>query len=409
MKATIIQCLLLCLSGSVITAYGSDLQRQAGVNVKPMSMTVSAADTCPSWSASTAYTTGQCATYQGNTYAAKWWTQGDVPGVDPWGPWELTTPKPPPPPPPTPTNLIFSPYKDLTTNMNWNTNVISTEVTGQLKPVLSVMPSKLNTLTWAFATGECGQENWAGVTPQQVVSSNVQNTINAGKTYIISTGGAAGSFTCGSDAGFDKFIKTYYSPNMLGIDFDIEAGQTQDVVNNLILRVITAQRNFPKLRFSFTLATLGGNAAQSLGQTGVMVMNAIKSYGLTHYTINLMVMDYGSATPGNCMIGVDGRCDMGKSAVQAAINLHGYYGTPFNQIELTPMIGGNDTQDEIFTNADVATLSSFVKQYGLVGVHHWSFDRDRDCPPGSASSICNSYGQAGTLGFTNRFISALGF
>ncbi|NYH27696.1 glycosyl hydrolase [Paraburkholderia bryophila] len=304
--------------------------------------------------------------------------------------------------------FIFSPYKDLTVNMNWNTNVISTNVTGSLQPILTVMPGKLNTLTWAFATGECGSENWAGLTPSQVAGANVQAAVNAGKSYIVSTGGAAGSFTCGSDAGFSQFIQTYYSANMLGVDFDIEAGQSQDDVNNLIQRVIVAQRTYPNLRFSFTIATLGGNSPQSLGGAGVMVMNAIQAAGLTNYTINLMTMDYGSSIPGNCVVGSSGSCDMGQSAVQAAINLHGYYGVPYSQIELTPMIGGNDTQDEVFTTADVATVATFATQNGLAGVHFWSFDRDNDCAPGYASPTCNSYGQAGTLGFTNQFIAQLG-
>ncbi|HTJ27532.1 MAG TPA: hypothetical protein VMA36_15335, partial [Candidatus Limnocylindria bacterium] len=38
------------------------------------------------------------------------------------------------------------------------------------------------------------------------------------------------------------------------------------------------------------------------------------------------------------------------------------------------------------------------------GVHFWSFDRDNDCTLASSSPTCNSYGQAGTLGYTNAFI-----
>jgi hypothetical protein len=98
---------------------------------------------------------------------------------------------------------------------------------------------------------------------------------------------------------------------------------------------------------------------------------------------------------------------MGQSAIAAAQNLHSYYGIPYANIELTPMIGGNDTQGETFTLADVTTMSNWVLQNGLVGVHFWSFDRDNDCAAGSSSPTCNSYGQAGTLGFTNAFISAL--
>jgi hypothetical protein len=228
-----------------------------------------------------------------------------------------------------------------------------------------------------------------------------------GKFYIISTGGAAGTFTCGSDAGFTTFINRYNSSNLLGIDFDIEGGQSQDVINNLVQRVVAAERSFPKLRFSFTIATLGGNAPNSLNQLGTWVVNAIKTFGLTRYAINLMVMDYGSTGPGNCTV-VGGACEMAQSAMAAADNLHSFYGIPYANIELTPMIGGNDTQSEVFTISDVSTLSAHAAQKGLAGIHFWSFDRDTDCAPGSASPICNSYGQAGRLGFTTQFLSSLG-
>jgi chitinase len=325
-------------------------------------------------------------------------------------PWSKTTKcdaPPPPPPPPPPGGLVFGSYKDITINLNWNTNELSTKVTGSLQPVLSVMPSRQRTATWAFATGECGAENWAGVTPAALVAANVSKWVAAGKKYIISTGGAAGSFSCGSDAGFEKFLATYNSSSFIGVDFDIEAGQSQAVIDGLVARVKAAQPKHPNLRFSFTLATLGGNSPQSLGDAGVRTMNSIKSQGLTKYIINLMTMDYGSTTPTNCVV-ENGRCNMGKSANQAAINLHNHWGVPYSQIEITPMIGGNDTIDETFTLADVDTVSNFVLANKLSGVHFWSLDRDNDCPPGWASPTCNTYGQAGTWGFTNRDNTKLG-
>jgi chitinase len=72
------------------------------------------------------------------------------------------------------------------------------------------------------------------------------------------------------------------------------------------------------------------------------------------------------------------------------------------------MIGGNDTQGETFTLADVGIVASYAKQKGIAGVHFWSFDRDNDCTQTWASPTCNSYGQAGRLGFTTQFLSALG-
>ena len=60
-----------------------------------------------------------------------------------------------------------------------------------------------------------------------------------------------------------------------------------------------------------------------------------------------------------------------------------------------------------FTLGDVATVAAYAKAKGLGGIHHWSYDRDQDCAPGWASPTCNTYGQAGTLGFTKAFIAAL--
>ncbi|WP_198314428.1 glycoside hydrolase family 19 protein [Chitinibacter sp. GC72] len=41
------------------------------------------------WDSKTVYTGGQVVSYQGKDYKAKWWTQGNVPGTEQWGPWEL--------------------------------------------------------------------------------------------------------------------------------------------------------------------------------------------------------------------------------------------------------------------------------------------------------------------------------
>jgi len=390
---------------------------------------------CSVWSSSQVYTAGAVVLDQGKTYTANWWTQGNEPVTNNGGsgsgqPWTLssgcTTSPPPPvsPPPPTPTppspppsptpspppagSVTYGPYKDITVSMNWNTNVISTAVTGTLSPVLSVKPAKLKMITWAFATGACGSENWGGLQAAAVASANVQNFVNAGTKYIISTGGAAGSFTCANDTDFETFVNRYASSSLAGIDFDIEAGQTSADIDNLVTRVKNSQSKHPGLRWSFTLATLGGNSAQSLGSMGVTVMNSIKSHGLTGYIVNLMAMDYGSAIASNCTLNSSGKCDMGKSAIQSAVNLHNYWGVPYSQIEITPMIGGNDATDETFSIADVTTLSNWVKANGASGIHFWSLDRDVDCAPGYASATCNSYGSAGTWGFTNAFIGALG-
>jgi chitinase len=304
-------------------------------------------------------------------------------------------------------NFIFSEYKDITDDLPGN-NVISTVVTGSSQPVIQVVPNWV--VTWAFATGSCGSESWEGaVSGSTLASANVSQWVSANQAYIISTGGAGGTFTCSGSSGFLSFIKRYYSANMLGVDFDIENGQTQTQVNQLVSDVKTAEASYPNMRFSFTIPTEGGTAGNSFGPEGTEVMNAIKSYSLGgNYTINLMVMDFGDPPSSSYCVVVNGSCEMAQSAIQAAKDLHSAYGTPYSHIELTPMIGTNDNTDEVFSLSDVDTMSSWAVSNGIAGVHFWSLDRDTDCSLGTVSDTCNGDPGAGVFGFANRFISDLG-
>jgi chitinase len=306
--------------------------------------------------------------------------------------------------------FIFSAYKDTSINMDWNTNVISTLVPGTRRRLVDDMTANgAGTITLAFATGQCGTENWGGVPGATMASVNVPLLNSAGRNYIISTGGAAGSFFCNSDAGFATFVNRWLSPRLLGVDFDIEAGQSEADILNLVRRAQTSHNAHPGLRFSFTIATLANtDGSESLNIKGIQTMNAIRSVfgGVPSFvTINLMTMDYGAPSPFVCVV-ANGTCNMGQSAIQAAQNLRTRYGVPFSRIELTPMIGGNDVQSNVFRLNDVNTMASFVIQNGLAGVHFWSWDRDVDCPPGSASPTCNSLGGVGPHGFLRRFQSA---
>jgi chitinase len=327
-----------------------------------------------------------------------------------------------------PPSLVFGPYKDTSINMNWNTNTISTKVGGDLSAFASDLgQAGKATVSLAFATGECGAENWGGVPGADLASVNVPLFTAAGIKYVVSTGGAAGSFTCGSDAGMATFIDRWSSANLVGIDFDIEAGQSTAVIGDLVARIKAAHARYPTLRFSLTLATLatsaqGAATAQSLGAAaqdsfniyGDDVLAAVKSTLAfsgapatwpSYVTVNLMTMDYGSAGAGICVVS-NGACQMGQSAIQAAYNLRDKFGVPLSNIELTPMIGGNDAQSESFTPDDADTVAHFALTNGLAGVHYWSYDRDVDCAPGYASPTCNSIGGVGAHGYLKRFLAA---
>lgn len=422
--------------GTLSSALGAALATLA-LSAVPV-QTAQAAGTCAAaWSASQVYTGGNTASENGNNYIANWWTQGNDPATSSGGsgsgqPWTSqgsctgggggTTPPPvdPPPPtnpPPAAGSLVFSPYKDITINLDWNTNIMSTLVTGTRIPVVgsgslvSTQVPNLGAITLAFATGECGSENWGGVPGASFASANIARLNSAGVNYIVSTGGQAGVFSCGSTAGMASFLSRYGGSHLIGIDFDIEGGQSAATINGLVSSAVYAQGLNPNLRFSFTLATLGASDGSfgGVNSLGDSVIRAIKASSLQNYTINLMVMDFGGPSAGVCVVS-GGVCNMGQSAIQAVKNLQHTYGIPFSKIELTPMIGLNDVSSETTSVADVDTITAYAATNKLAGVHFWSLDRDTPCPGGAtgfASPTCSSINSS-TLQFTKRFLSDLG-
>ncbi|HKX42200.1 MAG TPA: glycosyl hydrolase [Burkholderiaceae bacterium] len=306
---------------------------------------------------------------------------------------------------PRPPAFVHGPYKDVTIAFDPQTSLLATEVAGRRQPVTEVLRPGA-TLTWGFANGECGAEALSGLDAAAVAAANVAAFNRAGIGYIVSTGGEAGVFTCGSDDGMEAFIARYASPRLVGFDFDIEGKQTPEMVEALVRRIAVAQRRHPQLRFSFTLATQAASdgSRAGLNALGQRVLAAIRAQGLAAYTINLMVMDYGPPAAANCVVG-RGVCDMGRSAIQAVDSLHTLHGVPYAQIELTAMLGGNDVADNDTLPEDAKVIARYAKEKGLAGIHFWSLDRDRPCPrPASgASPLCSGLERVPALAYSAAF------
>lgn len=314
-----------------------------------------------------------------------------------------------------PRAFIFSPYKDTGIGLDWNTNVLGTHVaTGRWIPLLgarSLYSTHLPTLpaiTLGFAVGECGNETWSTIPGQALMKANLTALKNSGLPYVIATGGAGGLFTCSSTANFDRFIARYRTSNLIGVDFDIEANQSQQDIDNLVAIAEYGQGKYPTLRFSFTIATIGASdgSKASVNTLGDTVIRTIQASNLRNYTINLMTMNYGSVSHYVCVVEGD-HCDMGKTAIQAVKNVSSQYGIPLNKIEITPEIGLNEVAGEIFTLQDVEEVTQFVRANGLAGLHFWSQDRDTPCNDAEASPVCNSIPSSINLGYTRRFLYEL--
>jgi len=263
------------------------------------------------------------------------------------------------------------------------------DVTQGLKPdVPSAAGGSPRVLVWAFATGACTQERWGTQDDAAFAKTQVRAFVAAGQGYVISTGGEAAGFVCDSDTDLAAFVARYESPQLLGLDFDIERQQTPAQIGALVRTAAALQRARPALRISFTLATHAGSdgTQRSLNATGEQVMAALAAARLDSAIVNLMVMNYGAADPRWCVVrgaAAAARCDMGASALQAARNVHLKYGWPYAQMALTAMLGENDVAGNVFTLGDADLMLRGARELGLAGVHWWSQGRDRPCAAGS--------------------------
>ena len=203
------------------------------------------------------------------------------------------------------------------------------------------------------------------------------------------------------------FIRRYASDFLLGIDFDIEAGQAPEQIQVLVRSIKAVQKHHPQLRFSFTLAThaAADGSQRSLNRLGETVLSAIRSVGLVDFRLNLLVMNYGPPETAFC-VAEAGRCAMGRSALQAIDNVSARYGIPYAQIEATAMLGENDVASNAFMVEDAEMLARFARERGLAGLHYWSLDRDTSCPPSAPRVSATCSGASAPAGAFGRAFEA---
>lgn len=138
-----------------------------------------------------------------------------------------------------------------------------------------------------------------------------------------------------------------------------------------------------------------------LTSSGLSVLQAAQSAGFTPNVVNLMTMDYGSS---GTEMGQAADQALDASAAQVA-DVFGVSGsTAYSMLGVTPMIGQNDSQGEVFTLADAATVESYAESKGIAWLSMWSEGRDNGGCSGStsASSTCSGLSQS-TGQFTQAF------
>lgn len=295
---------------------------------------------------------------------------------------------------------VYAPYIDLT--------LYPTPLVDQIGVQQGIQQF---TLAFVVAGNGC-QPSWGGVQPigngatgdlLTTIATSISNYRAKGGEVAVSFGGAAGTGlaqACTTVPALKSALQTVIDTYALThIDFDIE-GSAQDDAASLArnfqavaqLQSDYAAKGKP-LHVTLTLPTL----QSGLIDEGLGVLNAAVTNNVALDSVNIMTMDYGPS-------GVD----MGAAAISAAQGLYSQLDTAYKSVGqpktnaqlwqlvgVTPMIGQNDTQGEIFTlaNAQSVVNAAINNGYGFFAM--WSVARDQPCASntGSASDTCSGVTQ----------------
>lgn len=260
----------------------------------------------------------------------------------------------------------------------------------------------VKTFNLAFITdaGSCTPE-WGGV--DALTSNGVATQISAlraaGGNVRISFGGEAGTELADDCSSLSALTAAYntvindFSATM--IDFDIEGAALDNTAGNTLRAQAIAEleKDHPGLQVSFTLPVL----PSGLTSDGVNLLTNAVQNGDSIAAVNIMAMDYGDGAAPN----PSGQ--MGTFAIDAATATEGQLNSVFgvssswNKLAITPMIGVNDTSDEIFTVANATQVAQFAASKGMAWTSMWSAARDVECSGGAqatASATCSSIAQS---------------
>jgi chitinase len=233
------------------------------------------------------------------------------------------------------------------------------------------------------------------------------NTLRAsGGDVIASFGGASGTElaqACTTVSSLQAAYKTVIDTlNLTRVDLDVE-GSTLDYT------AANDRRNqaLANLQTQYAAAgkTLSVDYTLPVDPTGLLsnslsLLNNAKSHSLNVNLVNIMTMDYGPNE------------DMGAAAISAANALHGQLGaiwTSKTSAQLwamegnTPMLGVNDSTNEVFSTSNASSLESFAASNGIQELSYWSLGRDKACAAiGTYSDTCSGTAQS-TYQFASIF------
>lgn len=289
---------------------------------------------------------------------------------------------------------VFAPYVDTTL---WPTLDMAKVASEQ----------GLRYLSLGFITATAANKPaWGGFTTYEIDGQDFDLKMRAqissiralGGDVNVSFGGAANqemaevlTDKAALKAAYLQVINTY---NLKRVDFDIEGGAlaNKTVIDRRSAVLAEIQTEMLKagkpLEIWLTLPVL----PTGLTADGLYAVNSAVKAGVRLGGVNIMAMDYGDSAAPN----PSGK--MGDYAIQAATSLQGqlkqiYAGYTdaklWSMVGITPMIGMNDVQTEIFDQQEAREVMAFAQQKAIGKLSFWSLNRDLQSPKGVLPNVDN--------------------
>jgi hypothetical protein len=334
-------------------------------------------------------------------------------------PTSTPTPPPPAPTPPPPANALAATYAPYFFAFGWNNAAFPFRGLVDMKA-----KSGLNGATLAFVLARNGA--CAATTDVFDNQADVNKFVSGGGLVKASFGGAFGTYlenACATPEALAAVIIDFVRRTGIGdLDFDVEQDAAENATINArraralrlvqdanIISAITGQRVVVKVSFTVPSVPTDPNGFPG-GMTAktVDVLKAAVAAGVKVTYVNLMTMDFGPFFEAGRSMGTLATLALTDASKQLQSIFSVSSEKAFAMLGVTPMIGVNDTTSEVFTIADVKTLTDFVKLHKVGLVSYWGINRDQ--PGGDiALAMGSSPKLAGvpTFAFTRAFTAGL--
>ncbi|HZO76219.1 MAG TPA: carbohydrate-binding protein [Ktedonobacteraceae bacterium] len=215
----------------------------------------------------------------------------------------------------------------------------------------------------------------------------------------------------------DKLFNAYQSVvnqyNINTIDLDLEGAGLTDAAAASRRATAIAQLQSQRRAAGKQLAvwvTLPVTP-QGLDEDGTNAVSQLLTHHVDLAGVNVMTMNYGSSFAKGATMASAAESALIQTEHQLGVlyQLAGVYlndATLWAKMGVTPMIGQNDTPDEVFTLADATELNQFALSHKLERMSMWSANRDLACGSNYvftqvASDACSGV-QQDAYGFANR-------